>query len=90
MSTDKRMLWIFLVFAITGSSTVYVRKYIFKVFNISFENQAVHLIVKFIAIYLVYQLMLLIVGSLMGEHKFVKWFLLKMNKRLLPKKSKVG
>jgi hypothetical protein len=84
------MLWIFLVFAITGSSTVYVRKFIFKALGISFENQALQITVKIISIYIVYQLMLFVIGSIMGEHKFVKWFILKMNKRLLPKKRKVG
>ena len=90
VETDRRMAWIFLVFAITGSSTVVVRKYLFSVLGIDIQNAVVAFIVKFIAIYIVYQFMLLIVGTIMGEHKFVKWFLIKMNARLVGKKSKTS
>jgi len=87
VKTDKRMAWIFLVFAITGSSTVVVRKFLFSTLGINIENAMIAFIIKFIAIYLVYQVMLLVVGTVMGEHKFVKWFLIKMNSRLLNRKA---
>lgn len=90
VQTDKRMAWIFLIFAITGSSTVFVRKFLYDVFGINIENATLSFIVKFIAIYIVYQFMLLGVGSLMGEHKFVKWFLIKMNARLINHKDKTN
>ena len=87
VKTDKRMTWIFIVFAITGSSTVYVRKFLFSILGIDIQNPTVAFIVKFVAIYFVYQVMLYVVGTLMGEHKFVKWFLIKMNSRLINKKT---
>ena len=87
VETDKRMAWIFIIFAITGSSTVVVRKFLFQVLGIEIENAAISMIVKFVAIYFVYQLMLFTIGSLLGEHKFVKWFLIKMNSRLIKRKS---
>ena len=88
VETDRRMLWIFLIFAITGSTTVIVRKSIFKFFNISIENDIIHVIVKLVMIYVVYQLLLLLIGTIMGEGKFVRWFLAKMNNRLIPKQLK--
>lgn len=87
VETDRRMAWIFLVFAITGSSTVFVRKYLFQVLGIDIQNTTLAFIVKMVAIYVVYQFMLFIVGTVMGEGQFVRWFLAKMNKRLIGKKS---
>ncbi len=87
VKTDKRMTWIFIIFAITGSSTVVVRKFLFNTLGIEIENAAIAFAVKFVAIYIVYQFMLLAVGSLMGEHKFVKWFLIKMNSSLINKRT---
>lgn len=88
--TDKRMIWIFIIFAITGSSTVVVRKYLFKILGVDIQNATVSFIVKFVAIYIVYQFMLFAVGSLLGEHKFVKWFLVKMNARLINRKGSIS
>lgn len=88
VETDQRMLWIFLIFAITGSATVFVRKGIFKLFDISFDNSILQFTVRILAIYIVYQIMLMIVGSIMGEYKFVLWFLKKMNKRIIPKSKR--
>lgn len=87
VKTDLRMTWIFIIFAITGSSTVVVRKFLFSVLGINIENGTVSFIVKFVAIYFVYQGMLFTVGTLMGEYKFVKWFLIKMNSRLINRKE---
>lgn len=88
VETDRRMAWIFLVFAITGSLTVVVRKSLFKAMGIEMDNAVLFFIVKLLAIYVVYQILLFLIGSIMGEHRFVKWFIAKMNKRLIPKRSK--
>jgi hypothetical protein len=87
IQTDKRMIWIFIIFAITGSMTVIVRKSLFETLGIEIENALVSFLVKFVAIYLVYQVMLFTVGTIFGEHKFVKWFLIKMNSRLINRKD---
>lgn len=87
VETDLRMTWIFVIFAITGSATVVVRKFLFSVLGISIENATISFIVKFVAIYLVYQVMLFTVGSIFGEYRFVKWFLIKMNSRLINRKD---
>ena len=87
VKTDLRMTWIFIVFAITGSSTVVVRKFLFNVLGIDIQNAVLAFIVKFVAIYLVYQVMLFLVGTIMGERKFVQWFLIKMNSRMINRKD---
>jgi len=84
------MTWIFIMFAITGSSTVVVRKFLFSALGIEIANATISFIVKFVAIYFVYQVMLFVVGTLMGEYRFVRWFLIKMNSRLIGRKDKAS
>ncbi|MFT4986085.1 MAG: xanthosine utilization system XapX-like protein [Flavobacteriales bacterium] len=86
IETDKRMAWIFVIFAITGSTTVIVRKYLYGLLGINIENAFLSGVVKIVAIYIVYQILLFVVGTLMGEGKFVRWFLTKMNSRFIGKK----
>lgn len=86
VETDRRMAWIFLIFAITGSGTLVVRKFLYKSLGIDIQIPWLAVVVKIIAIYLIYQLLLFSIGSLMGEGKFFKWFLYKMNRRLIGKK----
>ncbi|MEE9439361.1 MAG: DUF6787 family protein [Saprospiraceae bacterium] len=86
IESDKRMVWIFIIFAITGSSTVFVRKYLFQVLGIDISNPIISTIVKFVFIYIVYQVLLFIIGTIMGENKFVIWFLKKMNSRFIRSK----
>lgn len=87
IESDKRMIWIFIMFGITGSSVTFVRK---PVTSFLFEKTTYgelnwyEWIVTLLIVYIVYQFVLLAVGTVMGEHKFVKWFLVKMNKRMLP------
>jgi len=87
VETDRRMVWIFIIFAITGSSVTFVRKPFTQfVFNKS-NYGALHwyeLIITIVVVYLVYQVLLFTIGSLLGEYKFVRWFVLKMNKRIFP------
>jgi hypothetical protein len=63
---------------------VVVRKYIFAALGIELDNEILFVFVKIFAIYIVYQVMLLLVGSALGEYRFVRWFLLKMNGRMIP------
>jgi len=80
------MAKIFVIFAITGSTTVLVRKGLFAFFKIEFTNPWSSFFVKLIAIYLIYQLLLFTIGSLFGEYKFFGWFIKKMNLRMIGKK----
>jgi hypothetical protein len=87
IESDRRMVLIFFIFAITGSSITLVRKPITNLLfgkNTYGELVWYELIATVVFIYFIYQFFLFIIGTLLGEHKFVKWFLLKMNKRMFP------
>jgi len=86
VETDKRMVLIFVIFAITGTSTLFVRKYLYTQLGIDIDPPWLKLTVKIVAIYLIYQLLLISIGTILGERKFFIWFLKKMNKRLIGKK----
>ena len=85
IETDIQLLWIFVVFAITGSSIVFVRKPITEyLFSKSTYGELFwyELIITIVIVYFIYQIFLFVIGSILGQHKFVKWFVVKMNKRL--------
>lgn len=87
IESDKRMVWIFIIFAITGSSIAFVRKPItMSLFEKSTYAELIwyELIITIVIVYFMYQILLFTIGSLLGEHQFVKWFVLKMNKRMFP------
>ena len=86
IESDAQMTKIFIVFAITGSATVIVRKKLFSLLGIDISNAVLSFVVKLIAIYFIYQLMLFIIGVLFGEAKFFGWFIKKMNLRMIGKK----
>ncbi|AXT19960.1 hypothetical protein D7030_02220 [Flavobacteriaceae bacterium AU392] len=77
------MIRIFIVFAITGSSSVFVGRPIIKLLGITKENlNSVLYWVLFIIIGLVfYQILLVFFGWLFGQHKFFWEFEKKMLKR---------
>ena len=71
--------------------------YIFKFKNLGFGEFGIlgFIIVYFIVlvvhffssindyfIYFTYQIFLFVIGSILGKYKFVKWFVVKMNKRI--------
>lgn len=87
VSTNRRMLWIMVIFAITGSSIVWVRK---PIQNWLYQEEKFwslewhQILIMTVLVYFIYQVHLFVIGSVLGEHKFVKWFLKKMNARILP------
>ena len=87
IESDLRMVWIFVVFGITGTSVTFVREpvttYLFEKTTYGQLNWY-EWIITLVIVYIVYQFLLLTVGTILGEHKFVKWFVIKMNKRILP------
>lgn len=86
IESNARMTIIFIVFAITGTSTLFVRKGLFHFFNIDIANQTLAIIVKWVSIYFIYQIMLLAIGTIFRESKFFWWFIKKMNLRMIGKK----
>ncbi|MDA8886436.1 diacylglyceryl transferase [Bacteroidia bacterium] len=87
IESDRRLAWIFVVFAITGSSIGFVRRpitqFLFQKSKYG-ELNWYELIITIVIVYFVYQILLFTIGTLLGEYKFVKWFVLKMNKRMFP------
>lgn len=85
IESDLQLLWIFVIFAITGSSIVYVRKPV-QLWLYDHEHFWDLLwyqkIAMTVLIYFVYQIHLLVIGTVLGQHRFVKWFVVKMNKRM--------
>lgn len=87
IDTDRRLAWIFVIFAITGSSIGFVRRPVTQFFfdkSTYGELAWYELVLTIIMVYYIYQVLLFCIGSILGEHKFVKWFVLKMNKRMFP------
>lgn len=82
------MAKIFVIFAITGSATVFVRRGLFGFLGIDISNALVSFFVKLVAIYFIYQLLLFTIGVIFGERKFFAWFIKKMNLRMIGKKPK--
>ncbi len=77
------MIRIFIVFAITGSSSVFVGRPIMKLIGITKENLNIFVYwILFILIGLVfYQVLLVSIGWLLGQHQFFWEFEKKMLKR---------
>ena len=87
IQSDKRMIWIFIIFALTGSSIGFVRRPItMSLFQKSTYAELIwyEVMITVVIVYFMYQILLFTIGSLLGERQFVKWFVLKMNKRMFP------
>lgn len=89
-----QIIRIFIIFAITGTSSLYVTNPILDLIGLSKENfnsngfQLIfYYILKFIAILPFYQILLLIFGWIFGEYKFFLSFVKKMLNRFKSKKS---
>lgn len=75
---------ILLVFAITGMSSIYVSRYIFELLNLTKDDPFwLRAIVYIFTVLPAYQVILLIVGTLFGQHKFFKNFLNMMFGRMM-------
>lgn len=85
------VLIILIVFAITGSLTVYVRKAIFDLSGITSET---HLLIKIpfyiIVLLTVYNILLLVIGSVFGQFRFFWEFEKKFFGRFLLKRKSVA
>lgn len=78
------LISIFLVFAITGSSSVFIGKPIIKLIGITKENlnSFLYWILYIIIGFIFYQILLVIIGWLFGQHKFFWGFEKKMLRRI--------
>ncbi len=90
IQSNFQVFIILVVFAITGSTTVYLKKLIFDLIGI---NQETHLLAKtliyIVVILVVYNVLLLIIGFLFGQFRFFWEFEKKFFSRLLFRKKRV-
>lgn len=89
-----QIIRIFIIFAITGTTSLYVTTPIFNAIGFTkeaFSDSSFYLIlyyiIKFFAILPFYKILLLVFGWIFGEYKFFFAFVKKMFDRFLLKKS---
>jgi hypothetical protein len=78
IDTNFQVIIILIVFAITGSTTVYVKQFIFDLIGISTTTPLLIKIPLYVVVILpVYNLLLLAYGFLFGQFQFFKNFIIK-------------
>ena len=84
VSSIIQLTIIFLVFAITGSLSLYLSDFVLLFFNISQENfnSIIYWLTRVLLIFPIYQILLIIVGTIFGEFEYFWNFEKKMLRRL--------
>jgi manganese efflux pump family protein len=83
ITSNFQMVVVFIVFAITGSASLWVAKPVLNMIGITDElNPWIRVPLRIIMILPVYQVMLLVIGSLFGQFRFFlnlqkKWWRIK-------------
>lgn len=79
VTSNFQFIIIFVVFAITGSLSAYLSKPFTDYIGLTKENLGNFIIpIRLIAIFPIYQVLLVVVGFLLGQFKFFWWFEKKM------------
>ena len=66
-----RLLIIFTVFGITGSLSVVLGKYLLiSIFSSNIQNNEFYWLIRILLIFPLYQILLIIIGTLFGEFKY--------------------
>ncbi|MVO10322.1 diacylglyceryl transferase [Flavobacterium sp. TP390] len=80
ITSNWQLLIIFIVFAITGSTAAYISKPITNALGITKENMSLWLYwpVRLLLIFPLYQVLLVLIGTLFGQFQFFWWFEKKM------------
>ncbi len=90
IQSNFQVFIILLVFTITGSTTVYLKRMIFDWVGINAETPLVIKVVFYVVVILaVYNVLLLIIGFLFGQFRFFREFEKKFFSRLLFRKKRV-
>ncbi len=83
IESNLQLVLILVVFAITGSSTVFIRKPVFELLGITPETSLWITIPLYLAIILPsYQILLLVYGTIFGQFRFFWEFEKKMLRRM--------
>ena len=89
IDNDWQVAIILLAFTLTGFTTLYVHQLIDQLLGIDKESPFIYKILVFIVIVLpVYNILLMIYGSLLGQYKFFKNFIIQFFSRMLFRKRK--
>ena len=71
VESAKQLIIVFLVFSITGSLSVFLGEHIINfLFQDGFENNLFFWISRIVIIFPLYQVLLIIVGTIFGEFKY--------------------
>jgi ferrochelatase len=77
--SNRQLVIIFVAFGLTGFCTLGVKKLLMPLLGVTSETPLhLRVIVEVLIILPAYQVLLIVVGSLLGQHKFFKGFLRKM------------
>jgi hypothetical protein len=89
ISSDWQVAVILLVFTLTGFTFLFISPYIDELFGLSDDDPLWLKIVVFVLVTLpVYNVLLIIWGTILGQFKFFKNFIIKFFSRLLFIKAK--
>jgi len=89
IESDWQVAIILLVFSLTGFTFLFISPYIDQLFGLSDKDPMWLKIVVFTVVTLpIYNLLLIIWGTLLGQYRFFKNFIVKFFKRLLFIKDK--
>jgi len=83
IESDRQVAIILLAFTLTGFSTLYVHHLADEFLGIEEEGPFIYKVLVFVVIVLpVYNILLLVYGSLLGQYKFFKNFIIKFFSRI--------
>ena len=84
IESDWQVAIILLAFTFTGFTTLYIHQLVDQMLGIDESSPFIYKVLVFIVIVLpVYNILLIVYGSLLGQYKFFKNFIIKFFKRLL-------
>ena len=91
IESDWQVAIILLVFSLTGFTFIFISPYIDELFGLSDDDPLWLKIVVFVVVTLpIYNVLLIIWGTLLGQYRFFKNFIIKFFSRILFIKSKRG
>lgn len=89
IESNIQVLVILIVFACTGFSAMYAKKFVFGLLGITPEYSIwLRTLIWIVTILPLYNILLLVYGTIFGQHKFFWWFLKKTFGRFVPNAQK--
>jgi len=83
VNSNIQVILIFITFALSGSSSVYVMKFLNPVIGIGDTTPFWLKLLSFVVLTLpVYNIILIIIGTLLGQHTFFRMFIIKFFRRM--------